>query len=84
MFDYSRLRGKIREKFITQAAFANSIGVSTTTVSDKLNNKKQWSQKEIDSATELLEIPKKEISTYFFTPGVQLIEHKIAPVSEIQ
>ena len=74
MFDYSKMRGKIREKFGTQNAFAEAMELSSATLSDKLNNKVQWNQKEIDKAVELLEISKEDIVAYFFTEKVQLIE----------
>lgn len=32
MFDYSKLRGAIREKFGTQEAFAKAMGFSTATL----------------------------------------------------
>lgn len=74
MFDYSKLRGAIREKFGTQEAFAKAMGFSTATLSDKLNNKVQWNQKEIDKAVELFEISKEYIPIYFFSEKVQLPE----------
>ena len=74
MFDYSKMRGKIREKFGTQNAFAEAMEFSSATLSDKLNNKVQWNQKEIDKAVKLLEISKEDIVAYFFTEKVQLLE----------
>lgn len=74
MFDYSKVRGKIREVFGTQESFAKSMGISSTTISDKLNNKTEWTQKEIDKAIELLNISKDQIPTYFFTEKVQVLE----------
>ena len=50
------------------------MGFSSATLSDKLNNKVQWNQKEIDKAVELLEISKEDIVAYFFTEKVQLLE----------
>lgn len=73
-FDYSKLRGKIREMFRTQNAFAEAMGISTTSLSAKLNNQVEFSQKEIDLATELLKIKKSEIPAYFFTLEVQKVE----------
>ena len=70
-FDYSKLRGKIREIFRTQSTFAKAMGMSTTSLSAKLNNKIEFSQKEIDKASDLLKIKKEEIPVYFFTPKVQ-------------
>jgi len=68
LFDYSKLRGKIKEVFGTQAAFAAEVPMSTVSLSEKLNNKVQFSQKEIDKACDRLQIAKEEIPIYFFTP----------------
>jgi len=70
-FDYSKLKGRIREIFNTQSAFAEAMGMSTTSLSAKLNNKIEFSQKEIDKASDLLKIKKEEIPVYFFTSKVQ-------------
>lgn len=69
-FDYSKLRGKIREKFKTQARFANSMGFSGGTLSTKLNNAAEFTQHEIKRACLLLSIGQAEISLYFFTRKV--------------
>lgn len=66
-FDYSKLRGKIREVFSTQEAFASAMSMSTTSLSAKLNNKVEWSQKEISKAAEILNITAEEIPVYFLT-----------------
>ena len=73
-FDYSKLRGKIREVFKTQSAFAKAMGMSNTSLSAKLNNNVEFSQKEIDKASDLLKIKKEEIPVYFFTPKVEETE----------
>ena len=70
-FDYSKIRGKIKEVFGTQAAFADVMKMSTVTLSEKLNNKVQFRQKEIDRACDLLQISKEEIPIYFFTQIVK-------------
>ena len=38
VYDYRKLRGRIREMFGTQANFAKKIGLSEVSVSNKLNN----------------------------------------------
>jgi len=70
-YDYSKLRGKIREIFKTQSAFAEAMGMSTTSLSTKLNNNVEFTQKEIAQAVELLQITKEDIPAYFFTLEVQ-------------
>lgn len=64
--NYSKLRGKIVEKFRTQSAFAKAMGINPTTINNKLNNKNQWTSGEISKACELLGIPLSEAHEYFF------------------
>ena len=62
-FDYSRLKGRIVEKYGSQVEFAKHLGTSEKTVSDKINGKKGWRQDEIYKMINLLEIPS---SSFFF------------------
>jgi len=66
-FNYNKLRGMFRETFKTQAEFAEALGMSATSLSEKLNNKVQFTQKEIVNSVDLLTIEKEEIPAYFFT-----------------
>ena len=63
---YSKLKGRIVEKFGTQAAFAAAMGWREALLSAKLNGKSQWSFSEVMKACELLEIPLNEAHLYFF------------------
>ena len=38
VYDYSKLEGKIIEKFGTRERFAKALGITTKTISEKLNN----------------------------------------------
>lgn len=69
-FDFSKLRGRIVEKFGTCANFAEAIGKSSVWVSNRLNNIVFWSTDEIRDVClpHVLDIPKDEIPAYFFTP----------------
>jgi transcriptional regulator with XRE-family HTH domain len=73
-FNYSKLRGKIIEKFGTQGNFAKVLGVSERTLSLKLNNKLFFSQDELAKISELLNIDSDKIQIYFFQKEVQYIE----------
>jgi hypothetical protein len=66
VYDYSKLEGRIVEKFSTRENFAKSLGVTTKSISEKLNNKTIWKQPEISKAMELLSISGKDIESYFF------------------
>ena len=72
-FDYSKLRGKIKEVFKTQEAFAKAMGISTVSLSAKLNNTAAFTQPEINKACELLNIPVEYIAVYFFNAKVKSI-----------
>ena len=76
-FDYCELRKLIREKYGTQKIFAANLGICRTSLSHRLNNTLQFSQKEIEESCALLSIPKNEIPTYFFSPKVQKQEQKM-------
>ena len=67
-FDYSKLRGRIIEKFGTIKAFAEAYGLTAVTMSNKLNGNVSISTDDIVrmSAPEFLDIPPSEYHTYFF------------------
>ena len=65
--NYSKLRGKIKEVFGSQDAFASAIGMDRSTLSLKLNGKSDWTRQEIEDACVLLHIPVVEVHAYFFT-----------------
>lgn len=70
-YDYSKLAGRITEKFGTQRAFSKAIGLSEHSVSMKMTGKISWKQKEITKACKSLELSDDEIADYFFTLKVQ-------------
>ena len=70
-YNYSKLLGRIIEKYKTQARFAEVFELSERSLSLKLTNKVGWKQQEITRASELLDIADSEIHDYFFTLEVQ-------------
>lgn len=71
IFDYSLLRGRIREYYKTESKFAialrnSNIEMSAGSFSNKINGKVDFKQTEILVICDLLKIPHKEISEYFF------------------
>ena len=69
-FDYSKLAGRIREKFGTQKAFAEALGISEGTLSMKMNGTYYFTQPEIEKAVRILDLEAGSVSEYFFTPKV--------------
>lgn len=74
IFDFSKLRGRIKEIYGTQTAFAIAMLMNEATLSNKLNNNVEFSLKEMYRACILLNIDLKEIKLYFFTLKVQKAE----------
>lgn len=67
-FDYSKLIGRIIEKFGTRRAFAKAAGFSENTISKKLSGKMAITTDDIVnwSSKEMLDIDNSEIPVYFF------------------
>ena len=64
--NFRKLRGRIREYYETQDAFAKALGMSPATLSKKLMGKTEWARQEIEEVCNLLRIPAEEIPAYFF------------------
>ena len=69
--DYSKLIGRIIEKFGTRTAFAEAMGCKMEALSRRLSNKTKWQTDEYIKACELLDIQPEEIYAYFFTPKLR-------------
>lgn len=71
-YDFSKLKGKIREIFGTQNNFAEAMNMAPNTLSSKLNNSTDFSSNEISKAVELLNITSaNEAWNIFFTKLVE-------------
>lgn len=71
-YDYSMLRGRIRELYGSEKNFAQKlrkedISMSTGTFNSRINGYTYFKQPEIDTICILLKIELREIKTYFFT-----------------
>lgn len=66
-FDYSELRGLIRSKFGTQENYAKAIGLSLTSLNERLCNKIPFKQTEIVTTKQLLDLTTDRIDELFFT-----------------
>lgn len=70
VFDFSFLRGRIRELYQTEKNFArvlkNNIGMSSGAFNNKINGKSNFSDVEIFVICQLLDIPLEKVNLYFF------------------
>ena len=66
-FDYSKLAGRIKEKFGSQRAFAEAMGITEATLSAKMNGYTYFNQAEIEKAVRLLDLETESTYGYFFS-----------------
>ena len=66
-FDYSKLRGRIKEMYGSEGAFAAQVGMSTVSLSSKFNGKSRFTQDNIKACAKALNLKGDEIGIYFFT-----------------
>ena len=65
-----KLQKRIEEKFGTQKAFADAVGMDKSTLSRYLSQGKDWKGSLLIKAVDVLDIPADEIGAYFFEPAV--------------
>lgn len=77
-YDFSKVRGRIKEKLGSEAKFAEKLEISSAALSSKFNNRSDFTATEISRATDedVLDIPMKEIGVYFFTRQLELNSKK--------
>ena len=73
-FDYSKLRGRIREILGSEANFCKAMPMTRSTLSLKLNGKVEFTQSEIVAAMEVLQLPMSAIGEYFFKEKLRKTE----------
>ena len=66
-YNYGKLRGKIKEVCGNQDVFAQKLGIGRVSLSQRLNNQKEFTQDEMSKACDILFISRDEIPAYFFT-----------------
>lgn len=77
-YDFSKLRGRIKEKLGSEAKFAEKLDISPASLSSKFNNKSDFTASEISRATDedVLDIPLDEIGINFFNKKLELYSRK--------
>lgn len=76
VFNYDKLRGRIKERLGTQDRFAKEIGIGRVSLSQRLNNQLEFSAGEMLKSAQVLEFPLMDIPIYFFTEEVQKHERQ--------
>ncbi len=68
-FEYDKLRGRIVEKYGSVSKFAEKLEISYTAISNKINGKAGFSQKDIVEWCKLLDIDIMDAPLFFLTTG---------------
>lgn len=70
MYDFSRLKGRIKEFYGNQDNFANELEISRQALNFKLNNRIKFSFDELKMMIDKLQIQPEEITDIFFKEKV--------------
>ena len=70
MYDFSRLKGRIKEFYGNQDYFADELGITRQSLNYKLNNRTRFSFDELKQMIDKLEIQPEEINDIFFKEKV--------------
>ena len=70
-FNYSKLLGRMKECGFTQEKLAKEVGISVTTMSQKLNNKAHFYHPEMMKICKALNITGADVYAIFFTLEVE-------------
>lgn len=66
MVNTNKIKARIVELGITQKVLADAIGVATTTISQKINNRRAMDVSEAFKIAEVLKIQDTDFREYFF------------------
>ncbi|MBO5968980.1 MAG: DUF739 family protein [Clostridia bacterium] len=68
--DFSKLKGRIVEKFGTQKAFCEALGKAPEWLSRRMNNQIEFDADDMVSIIDILEIDPQDLHLYFLCPNV--------------
>ena len=69
-YNYSKLKGRIKELDMTLNGFAERLGIAEQTLYKKFNNQTYFTQEEIDKAMKIIMQPMSKVQLYFFNKKV--------------
>lgn len=69
--DFSKLTGRIIEKFGTRVAFCEALGKTSEWLSRRINNVTEFNADDMTAIINLLEIEPLDIHLYFFATKVR-------------
>lgn len=73
-FTHAKLKGRMKELNIRQSDLAKELGMTNSTFSFRICGHRYWTQSDIAKMIEVLDIPKEQVSDYFFAIDAQKTE----------
>lgn len=70
IFDYTLLKGRIKDVYGGQESFAQALGCTLQTINNKLNNRTCFTQDEIILWAEMLDLRPYQIGEFFLNARV--------------
>lgn len=71
VFNYDKLKEKISEVFKSKSAYAHWLGITETSLNNKLNSNSYFNQDQIIRTVDYIGAKKDEVVAYFFTLEVE-------------
>ncbi len=71
IYDYSKLKGKVREVFGTNEAYAAFLGISEASLYEKYKSESYFNQSQIEKSILRFNEKPEMIPAYFFTKKVE-------------
>lgn len=66
-YDYSALNARIKKKYGTVEKFSKAMGLTKGAISMRMNNNSEWRQDDVFKAVHLLNIPERQVYSFFYT-----------------
>lgn len=74
MTNENKLRGRMAEMGYNLTSLSEAISISRPALRKRLANTSDFRVSEIERVCDVLQIPKKDVSVYFFSPDVPILE----------
>lgn len=71
MYDFTKLKSRMIDQHETVASLSKKLGITEKVLYQKLNDKTEFTPKEIEQLMSILDIRAQEVEGYFFDRGIR-------------
>lgn len=75
VYNYNLLRGMVRSRGMTLCQYAKAIGISNTSLHERLRSRVPFSQPEIERSVKVLSLDNADIVPLFFNSEIRKTVH---------